>query len=121
MTAAMGQIDLDPHHGESDGARWYMTEAESVAYSPETDAQIPVGTVIPGVIIAGEHSGDRSDVRCAARWAAGRWVLETTRLLDTKSKYDTAISTGTFMRVVAFDHSQIRHTRHTRPIRLEGE
>jgi hypothetical protein len=121
MTAAMGQIDLDPHHGESDGARWYMTEAESVAYSPETDAQIPVGTVIPGVIIAGEYSGDRSDVRCAARWAAGRWVLETTRLLDTKSKYDTAISTGTFMRVVAFDHSQIRHTRHTRPIRLEVE
>jgi Ethylbenzene dehydrogenase/Prokaryotic cytochrome b561 len=121
MTAAMGQIDLDPHHGESDGARWYMTEAESVAYSPEVDAQIPVGTVIPGVIIAGEYSGDRADVRCAARWAAGRWVLETTRLLDSKSKYDTAISTGTFMRVVAFDHSQIRHTRHTRPIRLEVE
>jgi hypothetical protein len=119
MTAAMGQIDLDPHHGESDGARWYMTEAESVGYSPEVDAQIPVGTVIPGVIIAGEYSGDRADIRCAARWAAGRWVLETTRLLDSKSKYDTAISTGTFMRVVAFDHSQIRHTRHTRPIRLE--
>jgi hypothetical protein len=121
MTAAMGQIDLDPHHGESDGARWYMTEAESVAYSPEVDAQIPVGTVIPGVIIAGEYSGDRADVRCAARWAAGRWVLETTRLLETKSKYDTTISSGTFIRVGAFDHAQIRHTRHTRPIRLEVE
>jgi Ethylbenzene dehydrogenase/Prokaryotic cytochrome b561 len=121
MTAAMGQIDLDPHHGESDGARWYMSEAESVGYSPEADAQIPVGTVIPGVIITGEYSGDRADVRCAARWAAGRWVLEATRLLDAKSKYDTAISTGTFMRVGAFDHSQIRHTRHTRPIRLEVE
>ena len=121
MIAAMGQIDLDPHHGESDGARWYMTEAESLAYSPEADAQIPVGTVIPGVIIAGEYSGDRADVRCAARWAAGRWVLETTRLLESKSKYDTAISTGTFMRVSAFDHAQIRHTRHTRPIRLEVE
>jgi hypothetical protein len=121
MTAAMGQIDLDPHHGESDGARWYMTETESVAYSPEADAQIPVGTVIPGVIIAGEYAGDRADVRCAGRWAAGRWVLEVTRLLDSKSKYDTAISTGTFMRVGAFDHAQIRHTRHTRPIRLEVE
>jgi hypothetical protein len=121
MTAVMGRIDLDPHHGESDGARWYMTEAESVAYSAEADAQIPVGTVIPGVIIAAEYSGDRADVRCAARWAAGRWVLETTRLLDTKSKYDTVISTGTFIRVVAFDHAQIRHTRHVRPIRLEVE
>ena len=121
MTAAMGQIDLDPDHGESDGARWYMTEAESVAYSPEADARIPVGTIIPGVIIAGEYAGDRADVRCAARWAAGRWALETKRLLETKSKYDTAIGTGVFMRVGAFDHSQIRHTRHTRPIRLEVE
>jgi hypothetical protein len=121
MTAAMGQIDLDPHHGESDGARWYMSDAESEPYSAEIDAQIPVGTVIPGVIIAGEYSGDRADVRCAARWAAGRWVLEATRLLDTKSKYDTVISSGTFMRVAAFDHSQIRHTRHVRPIRLEVE
>jgi len=25
------------------------------------------------------------------------------------------------MRVAAFDHSQIRHTRHARPIRLEVE
>jgi hypothetical protein len=25
------------------------------------------------------------------------------------------------MRVAAFDHSQIRHTRHVRPIRLEVE
>jgi hypothetical protein len=25
------------------------------------------------------------------------------------------------MRVAAFDHSQIRHTRHVRPIRIEVE
>jgi len=121
MMAAMGKIDLDPNHSESDGARWYMTEAESVPYSEEVDAEVPVGTVIPGVIIAGKYSGDRADVRCAARWAGGRWVLEVTRRLDTKSQYAIPISTGTFMRVVAFDHSQIRHTRHVRPIRLEVE
>jgi hypothetical protein len=52
--AAMKQIDLDPNHGESDGARWFMTDAESVPYSAEQDRRIPVGTVIPGVILSGE-------------------------------------------------------------------
>jgi hypothetical protein len=119
--AAMGEIDLDPNHGESDGARWFMTEQESVPYSKELDALIPTGTVIPGVIVAGEFSGDRADVRCAARWASGHWALEVARRLDTQSEYDVPIRTGTFMRVAAFDHSQIRHTRHVRPIRLEVE
>ena len=27
-TAALGDIDLDPNHGESDGARWFMTEKD---------------------------------------------------------------------------------------------
>jgi len=120
-TAAMGEIDIDPNHGESDGARWFMTETESIPYSSEQDARIPLGTVIPGVIIAGEFSGDRADVRCAARWASGHWALEVARRLDTKSRYDVPLQTGVFMRVAAFDHSQIRHTRHVRPIRLEVE
>ena len=88
---------------------------------PRADARIPTGTVIPGVIIAGEFSGDRADVRCAARWASGHWALEVARRLDTNSQYDVPIKTGVFMRVAAFDHSQIRHTRHVRPIRLEVE
>jgi Ethylbenzene dehydrogenase/Prokaryotic cytochrome b561 len=120
-TAAMGEIDLDPNHGESDGARWFMTETESVPYSSEQDVTVPVGTVIPGVIIGGEFSGDRADIRCAARWASGHWALEVARRLDTHSQYDVPLQTGVFMRVAAFDHSQIRHTRHVRPIRLEVE
>lgn len=119
--SAMGPIDLDPNHGEREGARWFMTESESTPYSAEVDDRIPIGTVIPGVIVSGTFSGDRADVRCAARWAAGRWTLEVTRKLDTHSKYDVPIKTGTFMRVAAFDHTQIRHTRHMRPIRLEVE
>jgi hypothetical protein len=119
--AAMGDIDLDPNRGESDGARWFMTESESTPYSAELDARVPVGIVIPGVIIAGEFSGDRADVRCAGRWASGHWALEVARRLDTHSEYDVPIETGVFMRVAAFDHSQIRHTRHVRPIRLEVE
>src|SRR5262249_31712233 len=118
-TAALGLIDLDPEHGESENARWYMTEDESVPYSPELDRLIPEGTIIPGVILSGKFSGDRADVRCAARWHAGRWALEAGRRLAVGSPYDTAIATGTFMRVAAFDHTQIRHTRHVRPLRLE--
>ena len=119
--AAMGEVDIDPNHGENDGARWYMTKDELIPYSTEADARIPIGTVIPGVIVAGEFSGDRADVRCAARWASGHWALEVARRLDTNSEYDVPIKTGVFMRVAAFDHSQIRHTRHVRPIRIEVE
>jgi hypothetical protein len=118
---AMGLINLDPNVGESDGARWFMTEAETVPYTQELDRLIPIGTVVPGVIISGEYTGDRADVRCAARWASGHWALEVARRLDTHSKYDIPLKSGVFMRVAAFDHSQIRHTRHVRPIRIEVE
>jgi hypothetical protein len=120
-TDALGDIDLDPNHGESDGARWFMTEKDSVPYSTDVDARIPTGTVIPGVIVNGEFSGDRADVQSAARWASGLWALEVKRRLDTTSQFDVPIKTGVFMRVAAFDHSQIRHTRHVRPIRIEVE
>jgi Ethylbenzene dehydrogenase/Prokaryotic cytochrome b561 len=118
---ALGTIDLDPNQGESKNARWNLTEDESTPYSSERDAEVPVGTVVPGVIISGTYSGDRADVRCMAHWAAGRWALEVVRELDTGNAYDVRISTETFMRVAAFDHSQIGHTRHVRPIRLELE
>ncbi|MCP4619758.1 MAG: hypothetical protein GY844_25365 [Bradyrhizobium sp.] len=121
MKEAMGEIHLDPEHGESVGSRWFMTEVESLPFSAELDTGMPVGTVIPGVIMSGEFSGDRADVRCAARWAAGRWSLEVARRLDTGSANDVAIESGVFMRVAAFDHTQVRHTRHVRPIRLEVE
>jgi cytochrome b subunit of formate dehydrogenase len=120
-TFALGQIDADPNRGESERARWYMTEEDSVPYDPERDRRIARGTVLPGVVIAGNYSGDRADIRCAARWASGYWSLEVTRRLDTGSQYDVPIKSGVSMRVAAFDHSRIEHTRHVRPIRLELE
>ena len=121
LHTAMGPVDLDPDHGEAEGAQWWMTDASSVPYALDVDARIPIGTVIPGVIISGTTSGDRADIRCAARWAAGRWTLEVARKLDTRSAMDVAIKTGISMWVSAFDHAQTRHTRHMRPIRLEVE
>jgi hypothetical protein len=119
--SAMGRVDVNPRVGESEGARWWMTEAESLPYSQELDAHYPINALVPGVIIAGEYSGDRADVRCAARWAAGRWAIEVARRLDTNSVYDVRIMSGVMMLVAAFDRSQIRHTRHMRPIRIEVE
>lgn len=121
MRVAMGAIDLNPDHGEAEDARWWMSENESAPYSAALDAKIPVGAIIPGVIVSESHGGDRADVQAAARWSAGRWTLEVARKLDTKSPYDVPIATGTYLRVAAFDHSQSHHTRAVRPIRLEVE
>jgi hypothetical protein len=118
---AMGRVDLRPEVSESEGARWSMTEDESEPYSAEFDKRFPINALIPGVIIAGVYSGDRADIRCAARWSAGRWALEIARRLDTGSPHDVRIASGVFLRVAAFDHSQIRHTRHVRPLHLSVE
>jgi hypothetical protein len=121
VNKAMGRIDLDPDTGEDENAKWWMTEDEVVAYSAEADKAIPVGTVIPGVLIAGKYEGDRADVKGVARWAAGRWTLEAVRLVDTGNKGDLPFADGLAMWVSPFDHSQTRHTRHMRPIIMEFE
>jgi cytochrome b subunit of formate dehydrogenase len=121
MKAAMGQVSRDPERSDSDGSVWWLSETESAPYSEALDAQFPVGSVIPGILIAGDPVGDRADIRCAARWAAGRWTLEAARLLDTGSEHDVVISDLMAFRVAAFDHSQIGHTRQIRVIKVDLE
>jgi hypothetical protein len=98
-----------------------MGEAESVAYSPELDAAIPVGTAIPGILLGTAGlEGDRGDVRCAADWAEAHWTLECRRALDTGSAHDVALRPGepVHLWVSVFDRTQTRHSRHMRPIVL---
>jgi hypothetical protein len=121
MTAAMGRIQDDADQSESEGARWWMSEEESAPYAKSADAAIQVGTVIPGVIMRSAAQNDATAVRGVARWAAGRWVLEVARRLDTGGKWDLAIASGLLMWVAAFDHSETRHTWHIRPLQLEVE
>jgi len=118
--AKLKTFDLNPESSDSEGAQWWMTEAETVPYSPELDATIPVGTVIPGVLIMGEYSGDRADVTGTARWENGYWTLEAKRALATGSKHDVDFVPGEplYMWVAVFDHNQTRHTRHVRPVEL---
>lgn len=118
--AAMGKYDLNPDSSDPEESRWFMTEADTEPYTAEKDAQIPVGTVLPGVLIMGNYEGDRADVVGGAKWKDGKWTLETARNLVTGSKFDKDFVSGhdLYMWVAAFDHTQTRHSRHHRAIRV---
>lgn len=119
--AALGHYDLNPDSSDEEGSHWWMmTDTETVPYSAEADAAIPVGTVMPGVLIQGDYEGDRADIHGAAKWKDGHWHLETVRALRTGSKYDQDFVPGRdlYMWVNVFDHTQIRHTRHARGVRI---
>jgi cytochrome b subunit of formate dehydrogenase len=116
----LGAFDLDPNSSDQEGSKWWMLASETVPYSHEHDASIPVGTVMPGVIISGDYEGDRSNVRGAARWKDGHWTLEVSRDLRTNSKFDHDFIPGRplYMWLNVFDHTQTRHTRHQRAVRV---
>jgi cytochrome b561 len=116
----LGQFDLDPNSSDDVNGRWNMFENESEPYTKEADAKIPVGTVMPGVLIAGDYEGDRADLLGSSRWTNGYWTLETVRNLRTGSKYDKDFIPGreAYMWVAVFDHTQTRHSRHVRPVRV---
>jgi len=116
--AKMGTIDLSVEATEDEGSQWWMFEEESVPYSPEKDAEIPVGTVIPGVLIQGEYSGSRADLLGGSKWQDGYWTLEVVRDMDTGHDQDLAMTDGLYVWLSVFDHNQTRHTRHSRPVRL---
>jgi cytochrome b subunit of formate dehydrogenase len=116
----LGKVSFDPNFSDDEGGRWNMFEDEVEPYTKEADAKIPVGTVMPGVLIAGKYEGDRGDLLGGARWKDGYWTLEIARAMKTGSKYDKDFVAGKdiYMWVAAFDHVQTRHTRHPRPVRV---
>jgi hypothetical protein len=119
MTQAMGRISDASNESESEDARWWMSLAESRPYSATFDASIPIGTVIPGIIILEKTEKATSEIVGFGRWAAGRWTLELVRRLKTGSAYDVELKTGILMWVAVFDHAEKRHSRHLRPFRLD--
>lgn len=118
INAKMGEINLSIDVSDTAGSQWWMFDDESVPYSEEADAEIPVGTVIPGVLITGAYEGSRADLVSGAKWNDGWWTLEVVRDMDTGHEQDLAMEDGLFMYVSVFDHNQTRHTRHSRPIKL---
>jgi hypothetical protein len=119
MTQAMGRISDASNESESEDARWWMSLAESRPYSATFDASIPIGTVIPGIIILEKTEKATNEIVGFGRWAAGRWTLELVRRLKTGSAYDVELKTGILMWVAVFDHAEKRHSRHLRPFRLD--
>lgn len=119
MQRALGRIVDAPGQSDAEGSRWWMSEEESLPYSPALDASIPEGTIIPSVIVPSTVPDTASAIRGQARWAAGRWTLEFARRLYTGSPWDVPIRDGTLLWVAAFDHAEKRHTRHLRPFRIE--
>lgn len=101
----------------NDDVPFVLETLESVLYDPALDTY-PVGTLIPSVLMNSAFRGDRGDVTAVASWKDGWWRLEISRQLDTGSPYDLPIANGIHLWVSVFDHSQIRHTRHLRPVRL---
>lgn len=120
--AALGTVSNDPNVSNDEGSHWWMMEkGETVPYSKEADDLIPVGTMMPGVLITGEYAGDRAGIAAQAKWADGHWTLVASRNLKTGSKYDVDFDPGSkyYAWVAAYDHTQTRHTRHMRPIEIE--
>lgn len=113
----LGDVNLDPNVGDT--GEWWLPRDRVVVYSPELDATLPVGTILPSVVIEGPFEGDRGDVRAVAKWSRGWWHLEVARKLDTGSRYDVPIGDGTYLWVAVFDHTQTRHSRHLHPLRVE--
>lgn len=114
--ARMGPFNPDAQ--VSDTGSFAMARTDVVSYSAELDTRIPVGTVIPSVVYDKPFEGDRGDVVVHAQWKDGWWTLEARRQLDTGSKFDQPLAEGMFMWVAVFDHNQVRHTRHVRPLRI---
>ncbi|WP_375460808.1 ethylbenzene dehydrogenase-related protein [uncultured Enterovirga sp.] len=119
--AGLGAFDPNPDAGVAAGSKWWMFEAaDTVPYSAELDATVPVGTVMPGVLITGEYTGGRGGISSSADWADNHWTLVAKRRLKTGSKYDKDFTPGSryYLWVSAFDHTQTRHTRHVRPVEV---
>ena len=124
IQALMGPFDPDPDASVAERYRgWWMTESESVPYSEAADAAIPIGTIIPGVVILGRFTGDRGQVSAGSRWQDGHWTVEASRVLMSGSAYDQDFVPGRplFLWVAVFDHNETRHTRHPRPVRISIE
>ena len=117
VTAAkLGTVDLDPDASASEGSAWWMVEkTDTVPYSKEVDAEIPVGTVIPGVLLTDGYTGDRAGISAAAHWADDHWTLVASRKIATGSKYDVDFLPGNTvlpLRLGLRPHADPPHAAH---------
>ena len=114
-----GPVTMDPVPSTSElGRTWWIQKSGAIPYTKEADTY-PVGSLIPNIVVS-PFTGDRADVRAKGAWAAGRWTLETRRVLDTGSKYDVAFvpNQPLYITVAAYHRTQTRHSEHIKPVRV---
>ena len=75
LQKSMGKFDMgDPDASVEEGSIWWLDDENSLPYTKELDASIPVGTILPGVVLSGTNEGDRGDLR--DRGEVGGWTLD---------------------------------------------
>lgn len=109
-----------PSPNISDMGRWWFTWDDTQPYSKAKD-HFHVGTILPSVLIKSKRPGDRGDISAHGYWQDGYWHLEMKRSLDTESAYDVAITNNTYLWFAVFDHTQTKHSRHIRPVKVHLE
>ena len=102
--------------------QYWMYIEDTIPYSKEADDKIPIGTILPGVVLKdrGAYTGKRGAVRVVPKWADGHWTMIASRDMKKDDKIDQDMTPGAHMNmyVAVYDHTQTRHTRHQRPVRL---
>lgn len=101
-----------------DQGDWWMAWDDTKPYLVEHDT-LPIGSILPGVLIKPKREGDRGHIHAAGRWSDGYWHLEMKRKLNTHSPFDVAISNNTYLWFAVFDHTQTQHSRHVQPLKLK--
>lgn len=102
--------------------QYWMYFEDTIPYSKEADDKIPVGTILPGVVLKdrGAYTGKRGAVQVTTKWEDGHWTMIASRDLKKNDDKDQAMTPGSSMNmyVAVYDHTQTRHTRHQRPVHL---
>ncbi len=97
---------------------WLLNWFDTKAYSKHDD-HYPTGTIMPSILYySNRFEGDRADVRAFGTWKDEYWSLELFRKRSTGSNKDVELKDGVCLWFAAFDHAQIAHSRHSRPIKL---
>ncbi|WP_111657222.1 ethylbenzene dehydrogenase-related protein [Isoalcanivorax indicus] len=104
-------------HDDENAVPFALSWYETKPYSAEDD-HYPVGTLMPSVLWITNPDTDRSDAAAYGRWHDGRWTLEVARGIAAESDFDLDITDGTYLWVATFDHAQVNHSYHLRPLRI---
>ncbi len=113
--AKLSQFSITTNsHSQGD---WWLAWDDTQPYTQKKDT-LPIGTVLPSVLIKSKRVSDRGNVRAHGYWKNGYWHLEIQRQLKSHSIYDVDLNNQTYLWFAVFDHSQTRHSRHLQPVKL---